>query len=137
MSISFKLSGNITAGPATASDTSFPGMSADVPLGTKQTGFQASTGTLRKALASPGSFVALSGVGAAAGDAVNVGKMLYIRSDARIQLRLTQKDPLAGPDIVKIVPVCGLTVMEYEANDGLVLLEAQGSAIIEYMVCGD
>lgn len=139
MSVPFKLTGSIVAGPSAAGavDGSFPTMSAEATLGTKQTGFAASTGTLRKSLASPGSFVALSGLGAAAGDAVNLGKFLYIRTDAKVELRLSQKDPGGGADIVKVVPIEGLNLQEFPSSDGLTLLEAQGSATIEYMICGD
>lgn len=137
MSLSFKLSGSIVAGPASVSENTFPSMNAEANLGTKQTGFQASTGTLKKTITSPGAFLVLSGVGPLGGDSVNLGRFLYIRSDAVLELRLTQKDLLGGADVVKVLPVEGLTIIEFPSNGALTLLEAQGTATIEYLVCGD
>lgn len=137
MSVAFTLKGSIIAGAAQSASEVFPGSSAEVPLGTKQNGFQAATGVLRKALSSPSAFVELSGVGAGAGDAVTAGRFLYLRSNALVTLRLSQQNPGGGADIVKDVPVEGLVALEFPSNQALTLLEAQGTATIEYLVCGD
>ena len=86
-------------------------------------------------MASPG-WAALQGVGS--GDAVERGDLLYLRSDAPLTLRLSTQDPLnpTGPPVVRTVPVQGLYIHEFPQAEPLVLLEAQGSATVEYAVTG-
>ena len=99
--------------------------------------FSAGSGVLtrRVAQASPG-FTPLQGVGPT--DAVVRGDLLYMRSDAALLLRVSTQDPLAplGPPIVVLVPISGLFIIEFPASSPLVLLEAQGSATVEYAITG-
>lgn len=99
--------------------------------------FSSASGVLtrRVAQASPG-FVTLSGVGPT--DSVVRGDLLYMRSDAQLLIRLSQVDPLnpIGPALVRELIMSGLLIVEFSAASPLVLLEAQGSATIEYLVTG-
>lgn len=99
--------------------------------------FSAATGVLtrRVAQAGPG-FLTLSGVGAL--DTVVRGDFLYLRCDSQLLLRLTQTDPLnpSGDPLVRELYVSGLVVLEFPPSSPLVLLEAQGSATIEYAITG-
>ena len=99
--------------------------------------YSAATGVLQRRVnvASP-SFGALSGVGA--GDTVEKGDLLYLRSDSQLLLRLSQVDPLnpSGTPLVRQLYVSGLVLIEFPASSQLVLLEAQGSATIEYAITG-
>jgi hypothetical protein len=99
--------------------------------------FSAASGVLTRRVnqAAPG-FLTLSGVGPA--DAVVRGDTFYLRSDSQLLLRLSQTDPLnpSGPALVRDVYVSGLCIIEFPASSPLVLLEAQGSATIEYLITG-
>lgn len=81
-------------------------------------------------------FEPLQGVGPT--DRVRQGDTLYLRCDAPILLRVSTVDPLAplGPPIVELNPVAGLYIREFPLGQRLVLLEAQGSATIEYAITG-
>ena len=91
--------------------------------------------TRRIAQAAPG-FVSLSGVGPT--DTVQRGDLLYLRSDSQLLVRMSQTDPLnpLGPALVRDLIVSGLLVVEFPSASPLVLLEAQGSATIEYLITG-
>lgn len=91
--------------------------------------------TRRIAQAAPG-FVPLSGVGPT--DTVQRGDLLYLRSDSQLLVRMSQTDPLnpLGPALVRDLIVSGLLIVEFPSASPLVLLEAQGSATIEYLITG-
>lgn len=99
--------------------------------------FSSASGVLtqRVSQAAPG-FLTLGGVGPSA--AVTRGDLLYLRSDAQLLLRISQVDPLnpAGPALAREMYVSGLVVLEFPSSSPLVLLEAQGSATIEYLITG-
>lgn len=132
------IQGTYQGGPAQVG-AGFPQALYTTPLQTSVTPkpFSAGSGvmTQRVAVASPG-FVPLRGVGPT--DAVVRGDLLYLRCDAALQLRISTQDPLAplGPPIVVVVPVSGLYIHEFPAGQPLVLLEAQGSATVEYAITG-
>ncbi len=130
-----ELSGNLRAGPSQGGET-FPSSSADVPLQllSKQKAFNAATSVLVRQLnaASP-AFVALDGLGPT--ETVTKGTLLYVRTQSPIVLRLTTSNP-PGADVVAVVPVLGTVIMEFPDVRCLVLLEAQGTAMIEHFVCG-
>ncbi len=132
------VSGTIMGGPVSPG-SGFPQAIFTTTLGTSPSPkpFSAGSGILsrRVAQAAPG-FVVLGGVGPA--DAVVRGDLLYLRSDSELLLRLSQSDPLnpSGPALVRLLDIGGLTVIEFPPSSPLVLLEAQGSATIEYLITG-
>lgn len=131
------ISGTILGGPVQVG-AGFPQAIFTTTLATSPTPkpFGAGSGVLtrRVAVASPG-FVTLSGVGPA--DTVVRGDLFYLRSDAQLLLRMSQTDPLNPLNtLVRDLYVNGLVVIEFPASSPLVLLEAQGSATIEYLVTG-
>jgi hypothetical protein len=130
------VSGSITLGPSSGGDGSFPASQDTVPLAlsqpTKQAG--AMTGCMSRQLNSPSSYVTLSGVGAT--DTVTRCDFLYIRSDAPIKVRVTQVDPAGGADIVSELNLQGPWTHEFPANGYVKLVEAKGSARIEFAFSG-
>lgn len=132
------IAGTVLGGPVQVG-AGFPQAIFTTTLGTSPNPkpFSAATGVLQRRVnvAAP-AFGALSGVGA--GDTVEKGDLLYFRSDSQLLLRLSQTDPLnpAGPPLVRELYVSGLVVIEFPAASPLVLLEAQGSATIEYAITG-
>ena len=132
------INGTFSSGPVQVG-SGFPQAIYTTPLATSVTPkpYSAASGVMQRrvAVASP-SFVALQGLGAS--DAVARCDLLYLRSDAPLILRLSNQDPLnpMGSPLVVEVPVAGLVIMEFPASSPLVLLEAQGSATVEYAVSG-
>jgi len=132
------ITGSVVVGPASpVSDGAFPSSIDTVQLAStpnpKQS--QVCSGTISRFLnvASP-SWATLSGVGAA--DTVTRADTLYLRCNSPIKVRLTQADKDGGADIVSIVEVHGVLLQEFPQNGCLKLLEAQGSATLEYFVSG-
>ncbi len=128
-----RLSGSLDAAPAAASEL-FPASSFSVPLAFLEVskGYSVASGVLARALAS-GSFVPLQGVGPA--DTVTRGTFLYLKSNSAIDLRITTDDG-SGGDVVAVLPPAGFFALELSASKYLKLLEAKGSATIEYFVSG-
>lgn len=132
------LAGTFTGGPAQVG-VGFPTAIFTANLATTPSPkpFSAATGVLTRRVSqvAPG-FVVLSGVGPT--DTVVRGDTLYLRSDAQLLLRVSQQDPLnpLGPALVREIYQSGLYVVEFPASSPLVLLEAQGSATIEYAITG-
>ncbi len=128
----FNLEGSLQAGPPQANEG---GMSVTAPLIARanSSGFGAATGILQRRVSSPAAFIPLTGVGA--NDTVTRGTFLYLKSDSAIDLRVTH-DNGAGVGVVVTIPVQGLQVFEFQDSKYLRLLEVQGSALIEYFVCG-
>lgn len=126
------LSGSITAGPAGSGAFPTSVLTAQLALSTLNKSFNQGTGILRRAISSPAAFVALEGTPGT----VPQANLLYLRSDAPVQVRMTFDDA-PNPDIVSVVPVKGPLVMELEDARFLKLLEVQGTANIEYMLTGN
>lgn len=132
------ISGTYQAGPPQVG-AGFPQAIYTTPLVTSVSPkpFSQGSGVLQRrvAVAAP-AFVVLQGVGPT--DAVQRGDLLYLRCDAGLLLRLSNTDPLAplGPPLVVVIPVMGLVLLEFPASSPLVLLEAQGSATVEYAITG-
>lgn len=135
---SLRLDGAITGGPAQVG-SGFPQAIFNAPLALTPTPkpFSAGSGVLTRQVAqvSPG-FTTLTGVGP--DDTVVRGDTLYFRSNAQLLLRISQADPLnpSGPALVRELYVSGLLVVEFPPSSPLVLLEAQGTANIEYLITG-
>ncbi len=131
-----RLAGSIDAGPPSSTSESFPASSFSVPLRFRENtkGFSVATGVLTRNLASPGAFVALQGVGPT--DSVTKGTFLYLKSDALIDVRVTTDDGVGG-SVLAIIPPSGFVLLELDATKFLKLLEAKGTARLEYFVCGN
>lgn len=128
------LQGTLIAGPVSASDTTFPGGSFNVPFATTPSPkpVQVQSGDLRQ-VQSPLAYVTLSGIGAT--DTVTRGELLYLRTNVPMNIRITTKQT-PGPDLVQVSKVNGLLIQEFPSAQYLVLLEAEGSGQIEYFVSG-
>ncbi len=130
-----RLEGSFDAGPPSATSDSFPGASFSVPLRFRENtkAFTFASGVLQRRLNSVGSFVPIQGVGP--DDSVTKGTFLYLRSDASFSLRLTTDDG-SGGSVVTTFPVGGFCMLELDPLLFLKLLEAKGSANLEYFVSG-
>lgn len=133
------LSGNLYVQPSDASGA-FPAGATSIPLALSPSpkSLTVDSGVVKRNVASPAAFVALSGVGAS--DAVTQGSFLYVRTNAPMQLRMTFNNP-AGGVTTAVVPVGssiggGLLVLEFDPTRYLTLLEAEGIGTIEYLVGG-
>jgi hypothetical protein len=130
------LSGNLVAGPPLATSDSFPAARINLPIRLLEgtLGYSVATGILSRNLSSPLAYIALQGVGPA--DTVTKALFLYLKSDAAFSLRLTFDDGLGG-DIVAVLPSTRLIAgMQFDSMQFLKLIEAKGSAKLEYFVCG-
>lgn len=128
------LQGALIGGPPSGGDT-FPASTFSVPLRMRTTpkGFGVATGVLTRLVASPAAFVALSGVGS--GDTVTQADVLYFKPSGPVDLRLTTDDGVGG-NVVAVVPIDGITMIEFPTSKFLKLLEVQGSATVEYFASG-
>lgn len=128
------LSGALVGGPPTAGD-GFPASLFNTPISTLSSpkSFQVASGVISRLLNSPSSYVTLQGVGSA--DTVTHGDFLYFKCDGQILLRLTFDDGVGG-STTAVLPLMGLHVAEYQTAKFLKLLEAQGSARVEYFISG-
>ncbi len=132
-----ELTGTISFGPDCATGA-FPNGMSSIEFGTNcgcGKSYSVGTGiTTRRINTSIGVFVALGGVGS--GEAVTQARFLYLRSDNKINIRLTTKSD-TGPDVVAVEPLQGLKIQEFPSDRYLLLLEVEGNATIEYLACGD
>lgn len=128
------LSGALQAGPPTAGEGVFPGalLNVALALSTSPKQFGVATGVLTRQLASPSSFVTLDGVGAAA--TVTHGDTLYLKASGAIDLRFTLDDGSGGSSVVVVTG--RFFLIEFDTVKFLKLLEAKGSATVEYFVSG-
>lgn len=123
------------AGPPSVSADSFPAANFNVPLRLREgsKGFNVATGVLTRKLASPGAFLVLGEVGALG--VVTKGTLLYVKTDNNVDIQITTDDG-SGGSVVGIIPIYGFTVIEFSSTRFLKLLEAKGTAAIEYFVSG-
>lgn len=130
-----RIEGSLTAGPPSVTSEAFPGASVAVPLRLRENtlAFNVATGMLSRSLASALAFVPLQGVGP--GDAVTKAVFLYLKGNALFDVRLTTDDGLGG-SVVSVVPVNGFALLQFDGTKFLKLLEAKGTALIEYFLCG-
>lgn len=137
MSGVLKLTGSLSAGPATAAD-SFPSMQGTTPLallnGSAGKSFGSAFPTISQNVNSPGAFQALPGVGP--GQPVPLGTACYFKSSQPMQVELTMVDLPA--DLVSVLWVQGLGgIIEFPQSHELIGLRVKGTGIIEYMVVGN
>lgn len=134
MSGQLDVSGTLIAGPPNATDTTFPSMQASASIHTTPTpkGWQVCTGVLSRTINSPSSYVTLDGIGAA--KTVTAADFLYLRSNTKLKVRITQVDGIGT--LVGERYVSGLLIHEAPSDCAITLVEVQGSATIEYLASG-
>lgn len=129
-----RLDGAFVVGPPSVSGGSFPSAQIITQLAMRDGSvklFDAASGVVQQQIdVDAPSYVTLS-----AASVVARGDLLYLRSDSAIVLRITRDDGVGG-DVVILVPVHGLLILEFQETLFMKLLEAQGSALIEYFVAG-
>lgn len=131
-----QLTGSITAGPPSASQTTFPGITALIPLNlsSEPKTWQVATGVLTRSINQPTSgWLTLDGVGV--GHTVEAGHLLYLRTNGSLTIRITQL--IAGAPVQSIVVVKGPFILETDDSSPIQLIEVQGNAVIEYFVQGN
>lgn len=126
--------GNLNGGPGTVSE-GFPSASfnASLRLISSPKGFGAATGVLSVRLNSPSAFAPLAGVP----DNCQRANFFYLKCDTAIALRLTFDDGIGGDTLVVLPAVRGLFVAEFDDVKFLKLIEAQGSAQLEWLASGN
>jgi hypothetical protein len=127
-----EISGSLITGPADGSDLgSLPGANTTVVLGTlpEPLSWLVATGPSHRNFDSVG-YAGLSGVGPT--DTVTKGKFLYLRTNGDLTLRLTFEDATTA-----VLSIAGTFAAQFGTGKLLTLLEAQGSAGVEWYVCGD
>jgi len=131
-----QLNGTLTFGPSSSGGDVFPSSIDSLQLATTPNPkpMPVATGTMSRNLQSPNTYITLSGVGT--NDTVQQADTFYLRCDAPIKLRLTIVDPAGGADIVAVIPHQGTMFKEFPTNGYLKLVEAMGSARMEYAVSG-
>lgn len=137
MGLVVQIDGTLTTGPSAAGDPTFPGSSGEVALtlAPAQKPAVASTGFMRRVVASPGVYVVLDGPGSGTSDTLAQGNFLYLRTSAAMLVRMTYENGVT--DIEAIVPVKGLAIIEIDESKYLRLLEVQGSGTVEWLVSGN
>ena len=128
-----KFAASLIAGPQQAGE-GFPSstVTASIKLSTDPKSFGVATGVISRRIASPGAFVALQGVGSA--DTVTKGDFLYLKADKDVDLRMSLDNGAGGTDLRILTG--RVFVVEFSSIKFLKLLEAQGSAQLEYFVSG-
>lgn len=126
------LKGTLLAGPPKASCNGFPSglVNAAFELTPPNKAADVSTygsPNLNSALA----YSELPGVG----DTVTRGTFLYVRTQNKMLVRITQAGD--SGDVVSVMYVQGLFIQEFPAGNYLKLLEAQGVGVIEYFASGN
>ena len=89
------------------------------------------TGSTKRAVNSPGSFVPLEGPGTT----IRRCDFLFLNADSTIDLRLTLDDG-SGGDVVSTIKHKGLLMKEFDPSYYLKLVEVKGVAQIAYLATG-
>ncbi len=130
------ISGSITGAPSGVTDGSQPQVVLTGSLGTTpdpKPSMVQDKGN-RSIATALNVYTSLGSVGA--NQNVTAPDFLYLKTDAPLKVRLTVVDPNGGSDIVSILPIFGMLMLEFEAAGPLKLLEATGTAGVEYLVSG-
>lgn len=126
--------GTLTIGPPCAVECCSGVDGAETTLGVcVKSEATAVVGSITRTIASPASFLTLSGIGAT--DAVTQGSFLYVFTDSAMTLRITCDDG-AGSTALELIPIQGLFVRQFDPSKPLELLEVRGSGRITYAACG-
>lgn len=129
--------GSLICGPPTCAGVGvFPSMSIQDALTLLQNPKPASvaTGILAQTISSPSSFVVLNGISSSG--PVTAADTLYFKSDGQVQLELTCDDGTGSGTTTAVVPVQGLTIVEFPAPNRLVGLRIKGTSRIVYFGSG-
>lgn len=131
MANSLSLEGNMVLGPQNVCEGGGPQGVLNMPfsIGACACVPAPNSASYTKKLAAA-TFVTLPGIGAS--DAMANCKFLFVRTDASLKLRLTQFGGTA-----QTLDVNGLCILQFPSDKALVLLEALGTATIEYVAVGD
>lgn len=123
------------AGPPRSSTNAFPSgiVNAAFELRPPNKGAAVSSGLVVRNLSSPSSFVELGGVGD--DQAVTQATVLYLRTTAKMIVRLTQNGD--SGDEVSVLYIDGMLIQEFPTANYLKLLEAEGTGVIEYFASGN
>jgi hypothetical protein len=121
------LSGVIVLGPS-GSSVAFPGAETTIPLVATNNDYAVSSPAGLMNVNSASAYVAMPGVGAAG--PVTAGRLLYVRTDGPLSIRMTAGSTTA------VVMVDGLLVTEFAEAAPLTLLEVEGVGRVEYLVAG-
>jgi hypothetical protein len=125
--------GTLLAGPAKSTCERFPSGLVNAKFELTPSNKAAAVSCYQvRSLNSSVSFVELAGVGTA--ETVTQATFLYLRTSAKISIRVTQVRD-AG-DEVNIHDVQGLLVLEVPVGNYVKLLEAQGVGTVEYFASG-
>lgn len=142
MSNSIQIVGTVTLGPpGGVCEGSFPGASLQMQFGIGAgcgpcSGLPAPVSAYGTPyINSPGSYVALPGIGA--GGLVAKVNTLYMKTQALLLLRLTFLVPSSSNLVVADIPLNGPWVQTFPDSHELVLLEVKGTANIEFLATGN
>lgn len=137
MAESLTISGQLTAGPSSATDGTFPDGSTVIPFSTSPSPkpYNSDTGKNVRTITSPSSFIELVNLGAD-GD-VTQAHTVELRTSAPMTLRVTTRDPNGGADVVAVLPVAGMWLHEFPTNATLKKLEVMGSGTLQYYGAGN
>ena len=127
------LSGNLVSGPKSGSDAaSLPRSVTTIPLLTLAAtlGWTVESGTSTRVVASPSSFVVLSGVGAT--DTVTKAKFLLLFTSAPIDVKFTLEDASTP-----VITINGVSIIQFSDSKRLTGLSVQGAGTVEWYLCGD
>lgn len=133
--LNLTLQAQLSSGPATVSDGTFPPGVTQVQLqlnpSTRQVNVD--TGAMVANVNSPSAYVTLPGIGGAVGP-VTQGLFLYLRTVAPVAVRLTMFG--ASGNTTSVLLTNGLLVLEFDPLHYLTLLEIQGTGTVEYYAAG-
>lgn len=139
MSNTLSITGTITVGPPSICDSTFPAATTNIPFGTGGCG--PCSGVPVPALVqgsqnvnSPSSYVTVQGVGA--GGLVTQALHLYIRSQAKMYIRLTI-NPDSGGNIISVLLLQGTFIFDAPTTNYISLIEVQGVGTIEFLAGGN
>lgn len=127
------LDGTLSAKPTTAN--AVPGATIQMPLAFTPANkpFTPTSGAQAISIEVAAGFVDLFDANASP---VKNGNLLVLRSTARVDLRITQKAS-SGTTVKTLEGVKGLAVLELEDDRSLQMVEASGTATIEWWVSGN
>lgn len=136
MSLVVTLSGELVAGPSSASDNQFPSGTDTCPfnLNPSPKSYAVRTGVQQVQVASPTSFVALGGIGS--NSSVTKASLLYLRVQTGMDVRITRDNPAGGSFVTTEHPG-GLLIYECDPAQPITLVEVQGSGGVEFAAFGD
>ncbi len=113
----------------------YPGSVFNVPVALSEARklWTNATGVLTRTIESPDAFVVMSAIGPEAD--VPAANTIYGRSNAPLDLRITQDDGDGGSTVI-ILAVSGTFLFETPPTKQITLLEARGTALLEYFASG-